>query len=464
MKKTSHISLVALFVATISIACTKIDAPQNNGDEGPPQERKYASTLVTPEMALQNAERFISSFEPAVKSGISRTISSLHICGRESMPTKADTASVAGPPDSPFLYIANFDNNRGFCVIPGDTRLPEVLIYVDEGQLMPGDTIDNPGLAMYLDMADYYYRTRTGMPITDIDTGISIFPDDPRYPVEFIITPPLEIAPEVTYEYTDWKQIACLGAKDAIDIKWHQRSPFNKYCLTASGEKAKAGCVPIAVAQLMYYHGKDINYSGIEFDWDLMRTVTDAYSGTDEAQDMVATLIRQLGNKENLNAKYGTGSTSTSEKGLGRTFKNFGYSHRGSFVRYDSDKGLGYGPMLGSGFAIRNTHKWTIFGFTILQWSDYENGHFWVISHKITMKREKKKFENGDYVSSTYEKRKYVHCNWGWIDGENNGYYYDEVFDASDEGGPTDPYNPETKSGTENYYQYDVKMYYGARP
>ena len=473
MKVKFIIPCIALAItALMGTACSKMYGPSGEG-EGPPQKRQV-STLVTPEMAVANVERFISSFEPAVKSGVNRTIASLHVSGRDMMPTKSgtlstsDTISVSDPDETPFVYIANFSDDRGFCVVPGDTRLPEVLIYVDEGQLMPGDTIDNPGLAMYLEMADTYYRMTTGMPVLELNTGTWRAYGDEDYPDDlFIAIDEDEGEDEITYEYSDWRQVGLIGVEEKIDLKWHQDSPFNKYCFTDAGEQAVAGCVPVAVALLMSYHGKDINYYGTEYDWDLMRTVVNGNSGTPEAQDMVATLIRQLGWKINLDATYGIKGTGADPKRIDTAFKNFGYAHHGTYTKYDSDKGLALGPIIARGDAFRKIHTWKIFGLTILQWSEYYSGHDWVISHKITLQRDKHKYINDDLAETVSEEREYVHCNWGW-GGSYNGYYFDKVFDVSDDSHPEfqnpDELNTKSIEGEDNYFRYVLRMHYGVKP
>lgn len=471
MKAKFIIPCIALAItALMGTACSKMYGPSGEG-EGPPQKRQV-STLVTPEMAVANVERFISSFEPAVKSGVNRTIASLHVSGRDMMPTKSgtlstsDTISVSDPDETPFVYIANFSDDRGFCVVPGDTRLPEVLIYVDEGQLMPGDTIDNPGLAMYLEMADTYYRMTTGMPVLELNTGTWRAYGDEDYPDDlFIAIDEDEGEDEITYEYSDWRQVGLIGAEEKIDLKWHQDSPFNKYCFTDAGEQALAGCVPVAVALLMSYHGKDINYYGTEYDWDLMRTVVNGNSGTPEAQDMVATLIRQLGWKVNLDVDYGVDGSSASTSDADKAFKNFGYAHHGTYTKYDSDKGLALGPIIARGNAFRKIHTWKIFGLTILQWSEYYSGHAWVISHKITLQRDKHKYINDDLAETVSEEREYVHCNWGWGEGYN-GYYFDEVFNISKrEFESLDELNTKSTEGDEyDYFRYILRMHYGVKP
>lgn len=452
-------------ILSIFISCSK--QPLSPDGPGGGLQTKSSSTYISPETARKNLEDFMSAIKAQTKSGEERIIASMHILG-DLPQTKGDSLQTVS--NEPLVYLFNFANDRGFSIVPGDTRMPEVLFYVDEGHLDPEIPIDNPGLALYLEAADTYYRIRTGMPITDINDGITqIYPGDPDYPDDNDNDDGSEhfgTQVPVTYEYGSWFLKSYIGSEEPFAIKWDQESPFNKYCFTANEEQAYAGCVPIAVAQLMYYYGKNWVFDKVYYNWDTLRTVTSYNTGSENAKDKVAKLIYQLGLKCNLDVTYGsindTLGSSAYSKNAGRTFKNFGYSDKGIYADYNVEKGLASGPMLVRGSAIKKIYKYNFLGFTI-QRTTYSSGHAWVISQEITMQREKQAYTGKKLINTEYETRKYVHCNWGW-GGNHNGYFYSGVFDAIN--CRVNPENPDTKSieGQKYYYRYQLSMHYGMKP
>lgn len=120
-------------------------------------------------------------------------------------------------------------------------------------------------------------------------------------------------------------------------------------------------------------------------------------------------------------------------------------------------------PVQIRGFAIKTT---TTSGWWIFSYSNttYNEGHAWVIDGYI--KRQRKinynlVLYNGSkkIISqpvSHYQYDEYVSCNFGW-GGIDNGYYLSGVFDTNN-GSVT------LKSGTSDYFQYDIKILPNIRP
>lgn len=436
------------------VSCTKEVAPKPEAIGAEP-----VSTLVTPEMARANLESFLGEFEPATRGGVRRTIADMHVLGGFGA-TRAD-----GAEDEPLVYLFNFADNQGFSLVSGDTRVEDILAFVPEGNLDPDEPVDNPGLAIFLENGDTYYRAMTGLPIEDANGNSVIYNgiEDTIYDGN---GDPIDTRPITSSVTEPWETTSTVGS--VIPCEWGQGSPnlgpnyniFNKYCFTTTGEQAYAGCIAIAVAQIMYYHGLNTTYNGEYFDWNVMRTVKDMYTGTVAAKDKVARLIFQLGRSQNLDMDYGgpgEGSSAYFNK-VPRTFANFDYSRKGTYTDYDIS---GYKfdiPLFACGQAKRKNIKHKFLGITIWTEPDYSGGHAWVIDQKITQKRTVSYYHNDEFLRSVPQERTLVHCNWGW-DGSKNGYYFNKAFDTNK--GPesaTRAENGASWEGVDRYYRYRFKL------
>ena len=59
------------------------------------------------------------------------------------------------PQEDTLAYVVNFADSMGFAIVSADLRIPDdVLAFVEAGNL--GDSTDNPGLALFLDLAEDY--------------------------------------------------------------------------------------------------------------------------------------------------------------------------------------------------------------------------------------------------------------------------------------------------------------------
>ena len=196
--------------------------------------------------------------------------------------------------------------------------------------------------------------------------------------------------------------IACatVAAQDVpplIQTRWGQRDPFNRLCPMAdsvSGEKALAGCGPIAMAQIIrYVEEPSASPSGGDYQWEAMT----AFPSTRQEGLAIAKLVADCG----LNAftSYGKESSSTkTHNAVNALKKHFGYNPYIAIVNrklYPGEEG-------------RRLWQKMIFeelraGRPVLACGYNENirGHLFVI----------------DGLKDTL-----VHVNFGWS-GDKNGYY-----------------------------------------
>ncbi len=170
-------------------------------------------------------------------------------------------------------------------------------------------------------------------------------------------------------------------------VKWGQRSPYNDYCPIKKGERTLAGCVAVAVGQLMATHRYPSYYNDYSFDWNAMTSSKWAYHISEDAQHQISRLMQQLGRPKNLNMDYGRKKSGAKFQHSMRTLSNFGYTNPGELIKYDisqitGDLKAGY-PVLCSGFSRKS--KFEIFDITIASW--LEKGHAWLLHGLLERKR-----------------------------------------------------------------------------
>ncbi|TRZ42480.1 C10 family peptidase [Robertkochia solimangrovi] len=216
-----------------------------------------------------------------------------------------------------------------------------------------------------------------------------------------------------------------------LTTEWGQRCGFNDLLPTLScadacysNDKVFAGCVPIAIAQVLKYH----NYP-TTFNWSnmpdlyatsstagLLKNIHDNIS--DISYDCDGTGVDKDYNTANF-LKNHFGYTSANQS-------SYNYNTVEQQLRYNRPVILGGGRDAG----------WWIF-------HSYADGHMWVCDG---FRRSKTCIfdDNGDLITAV--SYLYFHMNWGWS-GNENGWYGFNNFDPG------------------NYtFNYDVKMIYNIIP
>ncbi|MBR5455392.1 MAG: C10 family peptidase [Bacteroidaceae bacterium] len=152
---------------------------------------------------------------------------------------------------------------------------------------------------------------------------------------------------------------ATMGAKvvEMETASWGQNSPFNNYCWSEYGGSthAKAGCVPVAFAIVMRYHGFPaegtsstlyncqastyVEVTDRTYDWEKM-PLTNGSGWTTEQQNEVAKLISHLGHA--FGVSYGVSQTSVSigDSQTERLTKYFNYKAASATSQYPSNNNL----------------------------------------------------------------------------------------------------------------------------
>ena len=408
---------------------------------------RKTSTFVSVDEATEGLKEFISSTNIPTRSGKQRSISEVTTLGGF-----GESRAVDATEDAPLVYLFNFENEEGFALVSGDSRVGGILAFVEEGNLDPKKGIDNPGFTIFLQYADIYYRLKTSLPLPgdEAQNDITRSGDDPWEDYDPDI--------DADYvEYSDWTNRG-VGTGHILQCKWNQNYPLNMYCRTADGQRALVGCVAIAVGQIMYHHAHNYRYNGTYYDWDTIFYYKSVYNYNEEALDMAARLVADLGRPENLDMDYGVDASGAYSSNVARTVANFGYTHTGT-LSTTSGFNTSYGPIYVCGTALDTSNIPNYNPLGIYSTESHYSSHAWIIDASLEQERAVYTYlYNGILAKTEYEYRTLCHCNWGW-GGLADGYYMGDLFQLNECVIPdTTIYN--------SSFHFDRNIYYihGIRP
>lgn len=206
---------------------------------------------------------------------------------------------------------------------------------------------------------------------------------------------------------------------------WEQRAGYNQsYPLKSEKDRgiiwdhAPAGCGPVALGQIFYYH----KYPKT-FDWSKMYP--------SQATQTTSDFLYYIALSANANISFD--ATGITKEGAIKVLKDFGYNYSEAY--YDQDiisKALQSlnskcpvyvattlykdGKMMVNENGEPISHAWVLDGYRTYNY--YSEVEVWSC-------HDKKKFEL-IYAESMHSlSRCLYHVNWGWTNGEYNGYYND---------------------------------------
>lgn len=417
--------ILASVLVSISLSCTKDGITELN-DLTPSKENK--SYTIPVETALENLALFLKQDNaPMTKSACSELNDILTIM-RNPHQTKSQGS------DEPLLYAVNFKDD-GYAVLAADSRIPsDIIAITDQGKIAitdfePYDNFvagedDDITEEQYTEMSSAGYVGAMGQNKTIAtickdyalyNVSLDLDIDDPENPGGGISGGGSSGGgSSITYS---WQIVDTVAYK--LSTLWNQDKPFNDLCPNVGlfkRERAPAGCVPIAVGQIIAYHEypENLTCNGIPIDYKEMKTIknTSARSaeGSPEAQLMAKYFIFNISGPLACDVLYGKLFGTAFGFALPTSARNclelLGYRNvklQWSYNESDVIKSIDNDcPVFISAIAgLVSGHAWVIDGY---------------------MKRH--------YVSSTgaVSKKQYlVHCNWGW-NGRNNGYFESGVF------------------------------------
>ena len=178
------------------------------------------------------------------------------------------------------LYVVEFENENGFAILSADYRyMPIVIAVIEYGNFSDfcklGEVYENEMNKGIKEFDDFWVGIiggqsgGFGMTLIEkwIDFTTLITVDGKRLCVECIIDP-LDSVVHVETVLKDF-------VSPMLTTLWHQSSPFNDDCPKKCNppKNAPAGCVAVAVGQIVAYHEYPKTIDGYSYDYTGMKRV-----------------------------------------------------------------------------------------------------------------------------------------------------------------------------------------------
>jgi hypothetical protein len=390
----------------------------------------------------------------------------------------------AGDPDEPSdipFYVFDLQNEQkgteGYAIVCGDSRIGDMIAVVDDGDLesepTPFDVIFYTNMEYYIDKTIEEYNSITD---EDIQAALTKLLDEADLEIPERVSIGSNRAAEKTVVNSYYNIIPQSDSyirsscKEPLTAKtrWDQDDkPYNSVIIAYYGYKStvSAGCVPVAMAQIMAYHEwpksfqsnlpasfKDPHTNAtrylknITYNWSEMKKQKDADDLTSkEAKTQVGALLLDVGNAVKVNYS----NSEAYPENVAAAFKSLKYNVPSGLQSYDfnvvktsidNKKPVFIGGY--SGYKLIDIYKYFLF----IKWYDrtetrYEGGHAWVIddykikqqlSSSITLvfsdgTKEVRFLRNISLLSEDL-----VHCNIGYGSGSSlTGWYKSGVFNTA---------------------------------
>ena len=406
------------FIVSTGIAGLILTSCAMQEPEIPVKEQATRSeNFITIDEALANARNQFSIAYGEKPTRAGKNVESIEIKNPRKLTRSDGNDTIYG------YYLVNYKDGKGFALLSADKRRSPVLALSDKGEMHFRDTLFNEGLNWYINEAlpqfDYAITIPTGPGNPPVQMDSTLYPFNP-----WVNKSGKEVFSEP------------LIAKNGLP-KFHQKSPYNKYCFTFDGQQAVVGCVPLAVGTIMGYYKWPASYKNYTFDWTAM------YSNF--YHDSWSRLFEVLGSSELIRANYGKDATGAGTEWVPYTFATMRYKGTNikDFSSYTLQEELkSSNPVICLGSArVDNTGK--------------DIGHAWIIDGGYKTWNNMAVTDNPDGIVTYY----YYHCVWGW-NGISDGYF---LLKSGELGGrPDSPDGPYYDVAC-NVYR-NLSLVYGFRP
>lgn len=345
---------------------------------------------VPPEKAKQVAKNFIIQHftSDSLMPGIPTDVYLRHT----RMSPSTDITDLSG--ELKTYYIFEFEGKPGFIIVAADDRVEPILGFSTESAFDPDQV--NPALRKWM---DNYHKQ-----------------------IIRVITQEIPATSEISQTWTALESGIPLKRVEAsnsvnplLQTRWNQSPYTNTKCPYDSyaRKRTKAGCVAIAVAQILKYwnypeqgtgfhtyrHAEygslSANFGGTRYQWSQMPN----YVGS--ANEAVATLVYQIG--VSVEMKYGIKNSSA------KTFEYTAGIHSGEYALKEY---FGYNKDLKG---VRRSN------YSDSQWST-------LLRSELNQSRPMLYRGSGTggghaFVCDGYSNSSYFHFNWGW-GGSQDGYFH----------------------------------------
>lgn len=365
----------------------------------------------------------------------------------------------------PYLHIFNTDQNHGYVILAADSIYSPVLAYDSTGNFSIQHL--NGGLVQWINKhgkeLDYLRKTKT--PHTDSIIKLNKIKwkgfDKKNDATQKYTTTSAEPYPSLITSYS-MTPISLVGP--LCLTQWDQIDPWNQYCPSGnfSGGHTPSGCVPTAMAQIMYFwqYPQWYDYTSmVKFidPSDPSTWPSNNPGGFTESARLVHDIgttpgdLFMTGFCTGQFACYSDNGTGANEAFVPYVFGQFGYSSVSRTetvsdqIHDGAQNGTAYGGFL-SDYISQNQTPCIVSGFTgqntilgLIYWP-YLNGHSWVcdgsqkylveVTYTYTYYTQTSWgwLPNTMVTSGGSYTANYVHMNWGYgnfLGGNNNDGWYD---------------------------------------
>ena len=382
--------IVALLVWLGAVGCSQQEFSETVVPETvEQQEETTIGTRVSKRLAVQRAKNAVKwiSEGPQSRSDLLR-VERVEVVGG-SAASRTDAADT-------LFYLVNFSDNQGYALVAADERNTDVYMMSDEGSLDLSELDPASPLAYFMEQAEEYA-------LYELDAFDRIPIDSMDRPVNKDDTISILIP-----EYHDGEWFHVYRDERTIDYgtqlttRWHQDEPYRNLCFTdIDNSAAPAGCVAVAVGQIMAYHRYPFGYNNHIYNWSEMLATPDVANGSNAAKESVAYLIRDIGDLVNMDYRY-YGSYANPENAV-TALRLLGYD-TGDLIDYSYDMAVASlseeQPIFAGGWPAATNPE----------------GHAWVIDAAQTVIDDEYFFEVGSLLLRyvLHHGGNYVHCNWGY--------------------------------------------------
>lgn len=304
------------------------------------------------------------------------------------------------------MYVINYQD--GFALISATKKLFPILAYSETGNFDEKES-GNIGLSLWMEMTMKEINdliTDTTRNTSDFNIMYAHLKEDLRK----------ESESQTRYNetITNYQKVGPL-----LKTAWYQGPPYNNKAPLREGSKyhngrAPAGCVPIAIAQVVNFYKRLDNNS---IDWHGIDNGNDA--DLSELPFVIGNGIKMTYTKDYAHPQI--------------SFPDF-FSYRGRIVKYLDECGYRVNFVEDSSLSKHGGQvPFMVEGFTenFIGGTNWLNAHWWVCdgfekydvsggSGEYPLRSVAAESTKSEYYSYTIHR---LHFNWGWYNGANNGWF-----------------------------------------
>lgn len=459
-------NLFLLLFLFILLACGKEDSESVSSSTQPtfPDNETLIpnqTERIDYKRALSIAQAAPTRFGGEFTKGVTKTVLQGEPIVSQVISTKSDNTQI-----DTLMYIFNYAEG-GYAVIPTLDIESDLIAYIEEGEFNIQDTVtDDLSRFLVSLMMDYQKSVLAKYTQDTLATKAELVRPSGRS--EGPMCTRIEISSNRFYDFGDpvpppseayrdgikyYKTRGCYMPMRSVNsyhkyhgplltTSWGQRDPYNAQAKLIGNTRAKTGCVAMAVAQIMVYHGNPAKYPSTILNFEVpsafhryvgmntslaaMKKIKDLNTqGSFAARDHISRFIAIIGYM--LKNDWGVGSTSAKDKEVPKVFNNMGYGAGGllSYNGIATEASLnGNEPVYITGWDkyLISGHAWVVDGYKIENYKETEYIYYFDANCGYNGR--------GMTADGLSIRNIYFHHNFGWSGGAN-GYYIDGVFDTS---------------------------------